>query len=57
MQPCRGGEPQAPQGGQNPDVSYIKMNSDSRFTVLLLDLYYETFFKVLTFCELGFPKM
>lgn len=57
MQPCQGGEPQAPQGGQNLDVRYIKMNSDSRFTVLLLDLYYETFFKGLTFCELGFPKM
>ena len=56
MQPCQGGEPQAPQGGQNLDVSYIKMNSDSRFTVLLLDLYYETFFKYLHFVNLGFLK-
>lgn len=57
MQPFQGGKPQALQGGQNLDVHYIKMNSDSRFTVLLLDLYYESFFKGLTFCELGFPKM
>lgn len=57
MQPFQGGKPQALQGGQNLDVRYIKMNSDSRFTVLLLDLYYESFFKGLTFCELGFPKM
>ena len=56
MQPCQGGEPQAPQGGQNLHVSYIKMNSDSRFTVLLLDLYYETFFKYLHFVNLGFLK-